>query len=493
MNTGRAVVLKGTADMLARAAGLITFPILARCAGPDGYGAYGQVNTVVGLLVPFCALGLSSGMVRFFAGVEWNEAVRRRLMSILGAVICISGAVSVLMSLSAPLMNRLFLNWKDGPELFRWGAFLVLAGATEGLLLEFLRARELLAAYSLLQICQTCLLVLSTAVLLPGGYGVVGLVKALVAIKILLNSLVVAGFYLWDRPRPGRGGVDATLGRMVAFGLPLAVSGLGLWMMNFVDRLVIGHFMSASALGLYGSVYGWAGLLLAVNSALNLPLYPRLMKAMATGGPLAMGPEVSVFHRYAVLGLVPGMILLICVMKPLILVMGGSAFRVQVFLVACIVIATFLDQWNAPAQYILMCVDKVVYTQNAWLITGILNGVANWFIVPRYGLNGAGAVTVVTFIVLEGAVFLKATQYCPLLRHYRFDVSWKALAACLPGTALCVVWNWGRQPLALALVLQILAFGLLYLGSLAALGELRRQDVATLQAVFAQGRGGENA
>jgi len=49
------------------------------------------------------------------------------------------------------------------------------------------------------------------------------------------------------------------MGQMVSFGLSMAVASLGLWMMNLGDRLVIGHYMTAADLGLYGAVYSVAG------------------------------------------------------------------------------------------------------------------------------------------------------------------------------------------------------------------------------------------
>ena len=98
---------------------------------------------------------------------------------------------------------------------------------------------------------------------------------------------------------------------MVRFGLPLAVSGLGLWMMNVGDRLVVGHYLTPAALGRYTAVYTFASLMLALNAPLNLPLYPMLMNAVASNDSSALAGYVRRFHRYATLALVPAAVGLI--------------------------------------------------------------------------------------------------------------------------------------------------------------------------------------
>ncbi len=83
-STGRGVVLKGLADVAAKAAGFIALPVVIRFAGAAGYGAYSQVSTIVGFLVPFAALGLGGGIVRFFSIEPWTDAVRARFVRVMG-------------------------------------------------------------------------------------------------------------------------------------------------------------------------------------------------------------------------------------------------------------------------------------------------------------------------------------------------------------------------------------------------------------------------
>jgi len=263
------------------------------------------------------------------------------------------------------------------------------------------------------------------------------------------------------------------------FGLPIAVSGLGLWMMNVGDRLVVGHYLTPAALGRYTAVYTFASLMLALNAPLNLPLYPMLMNAIASNDSSAVAGYVRRFHRYATLALVPAAVGLIAFINPVLAIVGGEAFRVGILVIVFVVIAVFVDQWNAVAQYSLLCVDEVKFVRNAWLGFGLVNVLANVLIVPLLGLTGAGLVSLVTFLVLEAVLFAKACAFYPLQRFYRFDVALKAgISAVLAAAAASVMLRLAAPPpSALSLAAAAVLFAATYGALLMLFGEVRISEL----------------
>lgn len=478
MNTTRGVALKWLADVINRGAGLITFPIIARYAGVDGYGAFSQVNTVVGFIVPFASLGIAGAMVRFFSAQPWNRSARSQVLRLLTLTGGLSAAAALAAAVTAPDLNRWFLNWEQGTDLFRWGAALILAGSLEQLLLDFFRARQWIAQLSVYQILQAALVVAATGWLLPAGLGLVPLIQATLLIKVLGISALGLSFWTWCRPAPdcGAPAVPSTA-KIIAYGLPVVVSGLGLWMVNLGDRLVIGHFMSPEALGVYAAVYSVSALVLAVNAPLNLPLYPRLMQAVSSGDRELVTREVRLFHRYSTLIIVPSTVFLGVAMKPLLVLLSGPEFHAGYALTAMILAVFFLDQWNSIAHYALMCFDQVVFSQNVWFGMGLFNLAANWWAVPRFGLEGAALVSLLTFLVLETVVLIKANRSMPLISLYRFDITWRAALASLAGSAAAWIWLGTGQPQLSSLGIGAGVFWTAYAASLAALGVIGRAEI----------------
>jgi O-antigen/teichoic acid export membrane protein len=487
MSTARAVVAKSIADFVTRAGGIITFPILARFAGVEGYGAYGQVNTLIAFALPFASLGLGGAMVRFFAGESWTLATRARLSRTLLVVLVASGFVGLLMAASAETLNDLVLRWPGGGPLFFWGGFLVVAGALQQCLFDFLRAQQRFILLSSLQFAEAVLYVAAVFVLLPSGFELAKLFQAVLVIKAGLVAVALLGFWSWDVPEKGFAPerFAAPIASMITFGLPVAVTGLGLWMMHLGDRLVIGHVMSPAALGLYGAVYTASLLLSAINSPVSLPLYPRLMKAFAGGQAEEVAREVRTFHRYAILLLVPSTVFLVLMMNPLLVLMGGREFRADGVLIAMIVLPIFVQQWNTVAHYTLLCVDRTVFAQNLWLTGGAINVIGNLFAVPAFGLHGAAFMTLATFLALDAAVYLDARRFVPLGSLYRFDVTWKAaLSSTVAAAAVFLVGE--VSPKLSAIALDVAVFGGTYLLCCVVLfREIGRSDLQMLAHAFA--------
>ena len=442
MTTAGVVLLKASADIAARALSVVTFPIVAAYTGAAGYGAYGQVHTIVGFIVPLASLGLGAAMVRHFSARAWTAMTARHVARTGAIVLGLSFLPTLLMAVFAGWLNDTFLGSPIGAELFAWGSPLVALGAAEVWLLDLLRSRNWLVQYSLIQLGQTALLVAATVALLPAGFGIVGLIQAAVIIKALsLAAALISALRSSEleemsesEPAPPR------VGAMMRYGLPLTIAGLGGWMVNLSDRLVIGHFATPEELGRYGAAYTLAGMMVLASSPLMLPVYRRYMKATADGDLSRIVDDTRLFHRYLSLALIPTAVYLAIMSGPIIVMLGGDEFRSSSLVAVLVIAGLFVDQWNGLAHYLLACRDRTIFLQNAWLGCGTLNLVLCIVLVPSFGIEGAAGATLASFLVLESCVFVAANRALPLVRMYRWDSSLRAgAAAALAGGAALAV------------------------------------------------------
>lgn len=486
MTTGRQVVFAGAADVAARIGAIVLFAALARGTGPVGFGAYAQGNTIVAFVAPFAALGLTAAMVRYFAGAAWDTATRAQFRGVLQFVLALSIAVALALWLLAGTMNDLFLGVPFGAELFRWSAPLVVVTAIELVLLDFLRARQWLAQMTFTQLGSNLgVVALGTAVLVLGGT-VIDVVRMSVLVKAAVIVVTVASIWRLRSAAPAASATTHrhSIGRMVSFGLPVAVSGLGLWSMNYADRLVIGHYLTATELGVYTATYGLALLIAGAYRPLNLPLYPRLVASISAGDQDRTGSEIRTFQRFGTLVLAPASVFLIVGASRVLSILGGEQFQPDMLLVALLVLAVAINQWNGIAQYVVLARDQVAFSQNVWLISGALNVVANLVVVPIVGLIGAAAVTCLTFLGLEAAFFIAASRYQPLAALYRWAVLARALlSSAVAAAAALAIWSLLPRD-AVALVLGTAAFLGVYVLGMLALREIRREDLRLVQGVF---------
>ena len=302
---------------------------------------------------------------------------------------------------------------------------------------------------------------------------------ALKAVVLLVTFLVVV-VRAPKADEPSQPFRHATFGEMVRFGFPLTVAGLGLWMVNLSDRLVIGAFMTPADLGLYGAAYTLASMLLLTTAALSPPAHPRFMSAVQAGDQPQLQREVRTFHRYTALTVVPGAIFLAALMHPALLILGGPEFNLDVLVGVLIVAGIFLDQWNGLAHYILAAFDRTPFLENAWLVCGALNIGLNLIAVPAWGLRGAGAVTLISFVVLELLIFREASRHADLRHLYQFTTTMRsALAGGLAGgVALILLELLGEDLIPTAIAAA--SFWIVYLIAATLVKALRRADFELL-------------
>jgi O-antigen/teichoic acid export membrane protein len=485
MNTARAVLFKAFADAAARSAGLITFPVIARHVGASGYGGYAQVGVVMSIVVPLAALGLGTVMVRYFSSPAWTPPLARKALMI-GAIVGGLGLVStVLVFVLAKPLNDAFLGYHDGAELFRWGSLLVVTGALETWVLDVLRARYWLIQFSVFQLGQSLLVVVATVLLLTHGHGLVALIQATAAIKAAFILAGVAG--IASRARPGASDSAPAIpgfGALVRFGLPLAISGFGIWLVQLSDRLVVGNVLGAAAVGRYGIVYNIGALTAAAAAPLMLPAYPRIVRAAAVENHEAVTADVQLFHRYLVLTVVPIAVWLAVIVPTLVRVLGGAGFHVAWPIGALVIGGLFLDQWNGLAHYVLIAYNRTLLSQNVWLAGGFLNVGLCVVLVPPFGLEGAAVATLLCFVFIEGIMFVAAMRYVDLLRTYRYDTTLRAgSAALVAGAAAGAIIALMPTTAAAAVAATVVFFGV-FIALAFAIGEIGASEVGLLRSAL---------
>ena len=388
---------------------------------------------MVTFLVPLAGLGVASAMIATFAGSPPTRGELRRIF----VIVAISGgAVALACVAAAPWLGSALLDDPRGASLFRWSGPLLLAGVLEFLALEYLRARASFSSYLTYQGVSAVLAVVVMGGVLIASDDLVLAVGSLSVARLVMTGLISAAALRAGAKVRGEAAAPA-MRALIAFGLPLTVANLGLWLMNLGDRVVIGHVLPAVELGRYSAIYTLAGLTALVTGGLYLPAYTRI--AQVASDPLELGRVIRLFHSYTALLLPPAATLLVAQSPALLELLGGSEFRVSTALAAVLVAGLVLDQWNGLAHYVLMARGRSVFLQNLWLSCGAANVAVNAVVVPRYGLMGAAFVTLVSFLVLESAVFLAASRFAPLARHYDWLRSMWSLAAALVAAGVLIL------------------------------------------------------
>jgi O-antigen/teichoic acid export membrane protein len=433
------------------------------------FGYFGGLRAVMMIALLVAGAGLPLGILRFATSREVPEDDRTAVpaTALLIAVVA-SSVVALLGWIGAPALARWIVEDASRAGLVRTLALYVAFKTVADVSYQELRRRERAGLYVALTAAEMLLQTVAVVVLLVGfGRGLAGILEGYLASAAVLAVVSTAVLVSrverrvsWPLIRP-----------MIAFGVPLVVSGLAGRFLYVGDRFLILHFLGPEE----NAVYEWAaqfgGLVNAfLVQSFQLAFTVLGLKALDDGGAPALHRRAfrhfSVVAGFAVLGLALFVDDASRLVTPdpayadvsgLVLLIGGGLGWYGLYFVTV---------------NVLFAAGRTRAVAVAVGAAAVLNAGLNWALIPWFGIAGSAAATFVAYAAL--AVWTGATAE----RISRAGYPWRVpvLLSLLVAGLWALALPTDAWPLAgrLAARLGLLA---LFVPGLLALGVYGRADV----------------
>jgi O-antigen/teichoic acid export membrane protein len=238
----------GVARLLAQGAGFVlrvgSIMVLARLLSPEDFGLVGMVTAFTGVLGLLRDFGLSAATIQRATVTEEQISTLFWINILLG----------VLLGLVALAMAPAIAAFYKEPELFAVTAvlaagFIVNAAGTQH---SALLVREM--RFTTLAVISVASGAVGTAIAICGaaaGYGY----WALVAMTIAASLVGTVGVWVATAWVPGMPHRRAGIRSMMHFGGALTFTGLVVYIGYNAEKVLIGRFWGADAIGIYGRAY----------------------------------------------------------------------------------------------------------------------------------------------------------------------------------------------------------------------------------------------
>jgi O-antigen/teichoic acid export membrane protein len=223
---------------------LVSLMVLARLLGPKDFGLVGMVTALTGVLIMFRDFGLSA------AAIQRPIVTEEQLSTLFWINILVGAGLTLLTAAMAPVIAAFYHE----PRLVAVTAALAssfifnAAGVQHGALLQ----RQM--RFTALAVVSTISLVVSTAIAIGGamaGYGY----WALVAMTLTAPIINTVGVWLTAAWIPGRPRRQVGIRSMMHFGGTVTLNGLVVYIASNFEKVLLGRFWGADALGIYGRAY----------------------------------------------------------------------------------------------------------------------------------------------------------------------------------------------------------------------------------------------
>jgi len=405
---------------------LVSLMVLSRLLTPRDFGLVGMVTAFTGVLDLLRDFGLSAASIQ-------RQTVTEEQISTL---FWINLLVGVLLGLLAVCLAPAVAAFYHEPRLVAVTAVLGAGFLFNGAGVQHSAILQRQMRFTALAVINTASLVLGIAIAIIGaiaGYGYWALVAMTVTLPLTATiGLWIAAGWVPNLPQKRTG-----IRSMMRFGGTLTLNGLLAYCAYNLDKVLLGRFWGANALGIYGRAYQLVNIPVGnLNGAAGEVAFSALSR---------LQDDAPRFRRYFLKG------------YSLVLALTIPTTIACMFFSNDVVLVLLGPNWNSAAEILRLLAPTI-------LVFGIINPVG--WLMTSLGLVARSLKLAFIFAPLITAGYIIGVPYGP--KGVALGFSAVMLLSAIPLTAFCVrgtpvslrdILLTTAQPLGSALVAGVSAFG----------------------------------
>ncbi len=388
----------GLGSIAAKAIGFLMIPFYTHYLSPADYGVLEILDLTVSMFGMFLNMGITTALLQAHAAAKTAREKHAAASTALVAVIA-TGLATVLLSVFAARPVSSMLLGPNVPSrylLLSLSAFAL--NYISNLPGTYVRALEKSGWFATLEVSTLILaLVLNIWFIAVLKLGLLGVLLSS-ALTAAVQAVVLIG---WMLGQVGIAFSRSLLGQLIGYGMPLILSNLALFTLNFSDRYFLQHFRSLTVVGLYAVGYKFGFM---VNYLLVLPFTSMWQARMYIVHQRPDHARIfgQVFVFYSVL-LIFAALALAMFSPELIHLMVARNFSAAEPVIPIVAAAYAFCGISYCARTGSFVTGKTGVLAVLSVATAVLNLSLNWALIPREGMMGAAWATLVSFMALAAA------------------------------------------------------------------------------------------
>lgn len=399
----------GLGNIGIRVAGLLLVPLYTYNLTPAEYGVIEYLDLTALAIGMLFSLGLGNAIYRYYYLADGDGDRRRVVSTAFVPVLVASVVVSALMiALSPVLADRIF-------HAARYARYLriVFLGFAFNTVAEFgmtyLAVLQKSAAYSAINIVKFVIGALLNVWFIVGlRWGVEGILVSNLITNVAQGTLLC----IWVIRRNGLGFSRPVLGQMVRYGYPLVLVQVSLFAINFGDRFFLQASAGLAQVGIYALGYKF-GIML---NTLVVASFFQVWNAKSF--EVAKDPEAPAYYRrvmtYFSVGLITAAVGMSLIIQDVITLVAPPAYASAAALVPLILLAYAFNGIGTYFELGVKLRDKTASLGIIFMGTALLCLGLYAVLIPRYGMFGAVAATLVAFLVKAIWVYVVSQRAYPI-------------------------------------------------------------------------------
>ena len=440
--------------------------LLGRILGRRAFGLYALGRSVVSVVQPVSALGLNRGTVRLGAVYrgEGNRAHVKGVILLSLGISLVSALFfsAVLFGLAEIISEDIF----DKPDLtytlkiFALMLPLYIFTGVGAAVAQSLRRIEYEQAVS---ICWSLLNLGLVGLAFRLGYRLAGVMHGLLIASVL--GCGIAGYFLWKTFPEVVSGLRPAfeIRRLLSISVPMAFVAVAYVLLNYVDRLMLGYFKTAQDVGDYNAASFLARQMLLFLNAI-IPIFSPIVADLHNKGRY---PEIENLYktvtRWVLTATLPMFLLFLFFPTHIMGIFFGAEYEAGSVVLTLLSIAFLIGAGTGPGGQILLMTGKEHINVFNSLGLIVVNVLLNLWLIPPYGILGAGIAILIGLVLLNIAKFLEVYTFYQMT-PYEMSVLKPISAALIAAFVTLIFQHFASIPFYLQMGVMVVVYGFGVLG-----------------------------
>ena len=395
--------LIGITNLLLALSSIFLLPIITKNFSIEDYGVFVQIITAMSLIPNITLLGLPFSMVRFISILNDKRKIREEFYSIFFVVLAFSIIISLMIYiLSTPIATALF---GGNTEVTKLLSIILLFTALNLLLLNYFRTFNQMKRYSIFLLAQTYIGFFLVTNFVIAGYGIFYVVLSYLISNLILFLIMIClilseiGFKIPN---------FKYIKEYLSFGLPTVPGNISYWVVDSMDRFIIGILLGTAFVGFYSPGYTIGNIILMLTAPFTLILPSILPKYYENNNMGIVNMYINSSLKIFLLIAIPCAFTLSLLSKPILTLLTTPEIALNGYLITpFIAVSAILFGCYGIIGNILILAKKTKIFGILWIIAAMLNIILNIVTIPNFGILGAAIATLCAYSL----VFLVSTFY----------------------------------------------------------------------------------
>ncbi|MBD3179132.1 MAG: oligosaccharide flippase family protein [Candidatus Latescibacteria bacterium] len=382
--------------------GTVNQILLGRLMGPEDYGRFNIVLSVISIAFSIATFGLFGALARF---IPFNLKLNR-LDNVKSVIDFSAGFVLVTCSLAAAVIfifsDRIAAGFFHDSELAPLlrvfsigmpviGLNRVCIGMVRGFKAVKLNAIIFNVANRIIKILIFLLFVALGYRLYGAIFAFIGSAVATVIISIwFVRNRLFVEYSDCSRVPIAR--------KILGFSWPLALTGLTFLFVSKTDMMLLGYFLDSKHVGIYTPAIMIAKLLIFIGMAFKFIFLPVVSEFFAHDDIEGLRSLYKSTSKWIVLIVLPGLIFFVLFPRDILRLLYGSEFTAGYLALIILSCGISMDVFQGTSGNILVGSGYTKLNLLGEVIAAVSNVILNIILIPAYGITGAAIATSLSYL-----------------------------------------------------------------------------------------------